>query len=73
MPNTIKYIDTTYYTQNYKPALQAAITPNYTNGERNLANFESFSQRASEVVNRLTGNTVENLGGVTALTPTPQN
>lgn len=73
MTTTLKYIDTTYYTQNYKPHIQAAISGNYNNAERNAANFESFVQRASELINNLTGNTVENLGGITSLTPTPQN
>lgn len=66
------YIDKNYYTTGYKPAIQASIESKYTLGERNEANFEAFSERASEAINRLTNNTIERLGGIDVIAPFPQ-
>lgn len=70
--NTFKpYIDAPYYINIYKADLNARIEGNFNKVAEHKENFDAFRNRASELVNRLTHNAVEEQGGIDYLQERP--
>lgn len=66
------YIDATYYTNIYKPNKNAMVEGTFNNVASHVANFDAFTNRASELVDRILSNKVTSVGGIDYVSPTPQ-
>ena len=66
------FIDAEYYENIFKPNIHARINGNFSKVDQHIANFDSFRQRASELVDRIVNNKITEIGGIDYLSPTPQ-
>ena len=66
------YIDANYYSEIFKPNKNGMIIGTFNNVEQHLADFDSFRNRASELVDRILNNKITEIGGIDYVSPTPQ-
>lgn len=66
------FIDADYYTNIFKPNKNAMIIGSFNNVDSHVADFDAFRARASELVDRLVGNKITEVGGIEYVSPTPQ-